>query len=328
MSVNVGDTQPIKSIKKRLPWRSILISAVGFLVLIGLGAFGGYSSGIGDRKAAESGIIIQQLAEQYQFALVDIQFSRYEAAKQRLEFIITNDPSFPGAQEKLTEVLVLSVIPTPIPTATLTPTPDSSGAESNYQRAVQLIQAQDWSGALTALDQMRKLDSNYKTAQVDGMYYFTLRNLGVLQINSGNPEGGIYYITLAERFGTLDNTAYQLRDSARFYITAASFWELDWKAAAEYFGQMGGFLDSTERFHIAAMRYADQLFTQEEYCAALDWYQKAQSAGGLDANASKNNNEAYSLCYPATDTPEPLPTVEDTPTEPPPPPVDTPTTGP
>src|SRR3990172_7712597 len=211
-----------------------------------------------------------QPVEQYQFALVDIEFGRHEAARQRLEFIIANDPSYPGAAEKLTEVLVLSVIPTPIPTATPTATPDFSGAESSYQRALQLIQAQDWSGALAALDQMRKLDPNYKTAQVDGMYYFALRNQGVLQVNSGNPEGGIYYISLAERFGTLDNTAYQLRESARFYITAASFWELDWKSAAEYFGQMGGFLDSANRYHIAAMRYADQLFADGDYCAAYE----------------------------------------------------------
>ncbi len=324
MSLDTTDTQPIPLIRKRLPWRSILIGAAGLIVLIGLGGFGGYSTGIGDRVASENNSIKAQLAEQYQFALVDIQFGRYDAAKQRLEFIISNDPSYPGAQESLTQVLVLSVIPTAIPTATLTATPDSSGAESSYQRAVQLIQAQDWSGALTALDSMRKLDPGYKTAQVDGMYYFALRNQGVLQINSGNPEGGIYYITLAERFGTLDNLSYQLRDSARFYINAASYWGLDWKKAAEMFGQMGGFLDSNQRFLEAAIHYADQLFVEGEYCAAWEWYGKA---GSLDANATRNYNEAFTLCYPATDTPEPLATTEaaptdETPTEPPP--TDTP----
>ena len=50
--------------------------------------------------------MLQQLGEQYQFALVDIQFGRYDNAKQRLEFIIENDPTFPGAQDTLTQVLV------------------------------------------------------------------------------------------------------------------------------------------------------------------------------------------------------------------------------
>ena len=44
---------------------------------------------------------------------------RRAIAKQRLEFIIQNDPVFPGAQEKLTEALLKMAIPT----ATITPKP-------------------------------------------------------------------------------------------------------------------------------------------------------------------------------------------------------------
>ena len=94
-------------------------------------------------------------------------------------------PTTPVHSEKLTEVLVLSVIPTPTPMPTLTSTPDFSGAESAYERAQQLIKAQDWGGALSALDIIRKLDPTYKTAQVDGMYYFALRNHGHALITQG-----------------------------------------------------------------------------------------------------------------------------------------------
>ncbi len=48
------------------------------------------------------------------------------------------------------------------------------------------------------------------------MYYFALRNYGHdLITKQGNLEGGIYYLTLAERFGPLDNTAIGLREGAR-----------------------------------------------------------------------------------------------------------------
>ena len=68
-----------------------------------------------------------------------------------------------------------------------------------------MIAAQDWPGALGALDEMRKLDPTYQTSQVDGMYYFALRNYGYdLIVKQGNLEGGIYQFTLAERFGPLD----------------------------------------------------------------------------------------------------------------------------
>jgi tetratricopeptide (TPR) repeat protein len=310
--VKEDDTQPIKPVKKTPRWRSILISIFGFLLLMALGGFAGYSTGIGDRVRARDSVITKQLAEQFQYALVDIEFGRYEAAKQRLEFIITNDPSYPGAQEKLTEVLVKSSIPTATATVTVTSTPDFSGAESAYQRAQQLILAQDWPGALSALDTIRKLDPTYKTAQVDGMYYFALRNYGHdLITRQGNLEGGIYQLTLAERFGPLDNTAVGLREGARLYITGASFWELDWGQAVAYFTEVGsgwpsmwdGTMSAAERLHIALLRYGDQLYEQQQYCSAVEQYIAASAFGDLDSASAHNYSEANLICNPPTATP-------------------------
>lgn len=307
----VDDTQPIKPPKKPSRWRSILVSILGFLLLVGLGAFSGYSSGLNQRTDAEKSIISQQLSEQFSFALVDIEFERYDNAKQRLEFIISKDPGYPGVQEKLTEVLVLSSIPTPTPVPTLTSTPDFSGAESAFQRAQQLVNAQDWPGALAALDTIRKLDSSYNTAQVDGMYYFALRNYGVdLITKQGNLEGGIYHLTLAERFGPLDNTAIGLREGARMYITGASFWELDWAQAVNYFSQVGtgwpslwdGTMTARDRYYFASMRYGDELFTQQSYCKANEQYQNALAYGALDQISDGNAVDAYAQCFPATAT--------------------------
>jgi len=324
--IKEDDTQPLKPLKKTPRWRSILSGALGIILLLGLGGFGGYSSGIGDRLAAQDAILSGQLAQQYQFALVDIEFGRYETARQRLEFIISHDSNYPGAAETLTQVLVMSTIPTATPTPTLTPTPDFSGAESAYQRAQQLIAAQDWPGALNALDTIRKLDPGYKTAQVDGMYYFALRNQGVDLINKlGNLEGGIYHLTLAERFGPLDNTANGLREGARLYITGASFWELDWSQAVAYFSQAGsgwpamwdGTMNASKRLYVASMRYGDQLFTQQQYCDAYQQYQNASAIDQLDQTAAGNSNQAYTLCYPATPTVEVIATtaVATTPSE-------------
>jgi tetratricopeptide (TPR) repeat protein len=307
------DTQPIKPIKKSSNWRSILMSVLGFLLIIGLGGFGGYASGVGARKSAETAILSGQLAEQYSFALVDIEFGRYEAARQRLEFIIGKDPGYPGAQEKLTEVLVMSSIPTPMPTATIPPTPDFSGAESAFQRAQELIRAQDWAGALQALDTVRKLDPGFKTAQVDGMYYFTLRNHGYdLITKEGNLEGGIYHLTLAERFGPLDNTANGLREGARIYITGASFWELNWEEAVNYFAQVGagwpslwdGTMTASQRYYFALMRFGDELFAKQDFCGAYEQYQAASAMGALEASSAANSEQAFLQCYPATPTSE------------------------
>jgi tetratricopeptide (TPR) repeat protein len=188
-------------------------------------------------------------------------------------------------------------------------TPDFSGAQEAFTRAQQLIAAQDWPGAISALDQMRKLDPNYQQSQVDGMYYFAFRNYGYNLITQrGNLEGGIYQLTLAERFGTLDRDTNGLREGARYYLLGASFWDLDWQQAVFYFSQVyggwpslwDGTLTAADRFRLASMRYGDDLLAQERFCDAFTQYDNAQKVGALDEQAEKVCRTK--VCYPATVT--------------------------
>lgn len=351
MSENLGSTQPNIKVSKPRRGPLILFNALGLIIILVLAVLAGYGSGISARRENQSSLISQQLGEQYQYALVDIQFGRYAIARQRLEFIIAHQPTFPGAQEKLTEVLVLINVPTPTITPSLSPTPDFSGAEQAFAQAQQQIAAQDWPGAIATLDTIRKLDATYKTGQVDGMYYFALRNYGYnLITRQGNLEGGIYQFTLAERFGPLDRDANALREGSRYYLIGASFWELDWEQALFYFQQVyggySGLWDGTmtagERFFFASMRYGDQLVEQERYCDAVTHYQNAQAIGALDAQAQEGFERAFIECFPPTPIIDLTPVVTSTidpalitppattevpPTEPPAP-SETPTTGP
>lgn len=312
------DTQPLKPVKPAPRWRSILLTILGVMILLALGGYGGFQSGIGVRKNAASQVISKQLTEQYQYALVDEQFGRYDAARQRLEFIIQNDSSYPGAQNELAKVLVQLTIPTVTPTPTLTPTPDVRGVQTLFATAQQLIAAGSWSDALTELDQLRKHDPTFNTSQVDGMYYFALRNYGVdLILKEGNLEGGVYQLTLAERFAPLDRESNGLREGARAYIQASSFFGVDWKQSVAYFSQVSngwpsmwdGTMTASQRYHIALMRYGDELFGQNQFCDAVQQYQAAQAIGNLDQPAANNFNQAYQTCYPATETPMPTSTV-------------------
>ncbi len=332
MSEDLGSTQPNIKVKKTGRGKRLLFNALGVIVLLAIAIASGFRSGIGARQSYQSSVMSGQLSEQFTFALVDIQFGRYENAKQRLEWIIQHDPAFPDAQQQLTNVLVLMNQPTPTVTPSPVPTHDFSGAEEAYARAQQLIAAQDWPGAIGALDEMRKLDPTYQTSLVDGMYYFALRNYGVNLVNAGNLEGGIYQVTLAERFGTLDRDANGLREGARVYLIGASFWELDWQQAVFYFDQVyrgwaglwDGTMYATTRYQFASMRYGDDLLAKGDYCGAYTQYTNAQGVGELDSAAQKGFNEATEACYPATATPEPIVPTE-TPTPGGPPPADTPT---
>ena len=184
----------------------------------------GYQQAINDRVNAQSAVVSQQLTEQYALALLDISAGRYGTAQQRLEFIIQNNPSFPQASQKLAEVMVMAAIPTTTALPTITPTPDLSGVEEIFHRALQAVNSLDWPNALANLDTLRRKDSTYRTAEVDGMYYFSLRNYGYdLITKQGNLEGGIYQLTLAERFGPLDSNANGLREGARLYSAWRQF---------------------------------------------------------------------------------------------------------
>ena len=352
MSENLENTQPNIIISKPRRGRAFLFNALGLIVILTLAILAGYGSGVSIRKNNASANRSQQLGEQFQYALVDMQFKRYANAQQRLQWIIARDPTFPGVQQKLTEVLVLMNQPTPTLTPSLTPTPDFTGAEQAFTQAQQQVAAQDWPGAIGTLDTIRKLDPTYKTGQVDGMYYFALRNYGYdLITKQGNLEGGIYQFTLAERFGPLDRDAAGLREGARYYLIGASFWELDWKQALFYFNQIAGYgiwdgtMNVGDRIHIASMRYGDQLLEQGQYCDAVAEYEAAQAISALDKQAQEGYDDAYGACYPPTPavdltqsaipvattevppvvTTEAPPTVEPT-TEVPPVPTDTPIT--
>ncbi|MCK7482091.1 MAG: hypothetical protein M0C28_36775 [Candidatus Moduliflexus flocculans] len=85
---------------KRKRGRIFLFSALGLIVLLGLGIFGGYQSGISIRKNAESSSLMERLGEQFQYALVDFEFGRYENAKQRLEFVIAEGSLLPRRRRK------------------------------------------------------------------------------------------------------------------------------------------------------------------------------------------------------------------------------------
>ena len=317
MSDNPSNTQPVKPVKKASRWRSILTGLLGVIILLGLAGWGGYENAMVIRTQAKTQLVNSQLLDQFKLALVDEQFKRYDEAQQRLQFILQNDPTFPGAQTEMTKLLIVMSKPTATETPTLTPTPDIRGEQAMFATAQQLIATGDWPNAITELDQLRKKSPTFNTSQVDGMYYYALRNYGVDLIQKqGNLEGGIYELTLAGGFAPLDHDASALQAGARLYIDAASFFGLDWATAANELQQVytaypsmwDGTMTAAQRYQIAAERYGDQLFAQNKFCDAVKQYQGAQGIGTLDQTAAKNFKQAFTACYPPTATPVVLPT--------------------
>lgn len=331
----ISDTQPLRG-KKRSGagfWISLLI----LLSALVLGSAAGYGEGLRERVNAQKTLVSQQLSEQLALAQSDLEAGRYDFARQRLEHILKEDPSYPGAAEKLAEVLVKQAItPTPLPTATptITPTPDMRSQEAIFAQAEQQFQNKDWTGLLGSLDALRKADPTYQAVRVDGMYYSALRNRGVDQLlGTGayakipNMEGGIYDLTLAERFGPLDGYADGLRTFGRMYIKAASFWDVNWGEAVNYFRQVNQFapnlrdasnVTASQRLNEALLKYGDQLAAQtklNDRCTALEIWSEANGLSPLDGAYSTRYNQLNLECNPPTEVPTAAPAATTAPVE-------------
>jgi len=328
---SLSDTQPRK-VKKKPSRAGFWISLLVLLSALALGSTAGYGQGVRERLDAQKTSVAKSLGEQFALAEQDFDAGRYDVARQRIEYVLQQDPSYPGAADKLADVLVKqSITPTPLPTATptITPTPDLRSQEAIFTQAQQQLQTKDWTGLLGSLDALRKAAPTYKAVLVDGMYYTALRNRGVDQIlgmgayaQTTNMEGGIYDLTLAERFGPLDGYADGLRNFARMYITGASFWDVNWPEAVNYFRQVAQFapnlrdasnVTASQRLHEALLKYGDQVSANgrlKDRCVALDLWSEAGNVAQLSGEYAAKWNQLNQECNPPTEVPTQAPPPE------------------
>lgn len=312
---SVGENLPEKPRKTGSRLRLITFVGILSLIIIALiSAWSGYSSGINARTAVEATQVAIEAENQFELGLQDLNEGQFARARQRFEYVIEINPNYPGVTDKLAEVLLLinaTATPSPMPTALPTVTPDTRAIEelgeieALFSQAEQRFLNEDWAGAIETLLQVRKTDSSYRMVPIDGMLYLALRNLGIQKISQlGELEEGVYYLSLAERFGPLDSEAQGLLTWTKLYITGASFWELDWSQVVHYFSQVApqlpGLRDGSgwtakERYRLALIGFADTLMLAGDPCQALENYQLSLSLA-YDPDAEQLMLEALRQC--------------------------------
>ena len=317
--VKVNDTQPVPvKVKKPRRGRTALL---GILIVLLLGAAGaglGYQLGINDRLAQQKQQVLTEAATQFQYGVQQMANGNYALARTHFEYVIKIYPNFPGLTEKYTEVMVKlaeSSIPTPQPLAT--PTPTNLNAEGLFNQATQEVQSMQWEAAMNTLEALRNEDTAYRTIDVDGLYFITLRYRAVdMIVKEGNLEEGLYLLSLVNRYAPLDHDAVNYSSWARLYLTGASFWDIDWEQVINYFSQLaaafpylhdGTGWTANDRLVKASEYYGDQLVEKNEYCDAVDHYQVAINVNPTE-NLQDKYNYAYVKCHPPTAVPKPTAT--------------------
>jgi tetratricopeptide (TPR) repeat protein len=248
--------------------------------------------------------VAMELQVQFQLAQTDVNEKRYDSARARLEWIIEWNPSYPGVTDLLAEAIyqmsitatpTLAPTPTPVPA---TPTPDTRDVEKLFSDSQQAYIGGNWTLAIETLLTLRKHDPAYNAVQVDDMLYVCLRYRGMDKITGSGKtdpsitqvdlEGGMYDLRLAESYGPLDADALKYRRWAQWYIAGASFWEVDWKRAVDYFALVASeapyLVDvnnwpAIERYRFALGKYGDQLAAAGDCAGASEQYQKALALG-------------------------------------------------
>ena len=308
-----NDKPPSKN-KRKGRWTSWLLWGMLGLLLFGLfitaGSYLGYQQGIDDRKGFEATQVAVAIEEQFDLGVQDMEAGNYEVARQRFDYVIQIDPNYPGVLDRMAEVLLVlnaTATPTPVPTSTpipITPTPDLRGQEELYMQAQNHIANEQWDEAIETMETLRKNDPTYMAIDLDGMFYVAYRNRGARNIGAGNLEQGIYDLTLAERYGVLDTEAVGYRTWARYYITGASFWGVDWAQAIYYFEQVapqypnmhdGTGWSASQRYIEAIVGYAQWFEAQDNWCAAEEQYDRAYEITD-DPEIKKARNNASDNC--------------------------------
>lgn len=317
MTENNEDTGPVTASPEQIQsepdkkvnrWWLVLGCLVILLIGTGAGTFFGYRAGIRDRIQAQNDQKVMAATGQFTLGVADLEAGRFDMARKRFEYVISIDPGFPGAGDKLAEAMfrqAQALTPTPAPEPTAEPTPDLRNEEQVFSQIQQDLASQNWSAAITNIEALRNLNLEYRAIDVDGMYYIALRFYGIENIlNQGQLEVGIYNLTLSERFAPLDQDAKSYRTWARMYIAAATFWGIDWEKVVTYFAEIypalpnlrdSSGMTATERFRLASIKYGDQLMTLELYCDAQLQYQNALNLLN-DSVVFESANKAMEYC--------------------------------
>jgi hypothetical protein len=110
----------------------------------------------------------------------------------------------------------------------------------------------------------------------------------------------------------LDSQAASWRRSAAYYLFANSYFGLDWALSTQYFAEIctAGVWDACFKYARSAWEYADQLFKDEDPCAAVPQYE-ASLLTLEDAGKAPTATEAFDVCLTATaQSPTPTATLD------------------
>jgi hypothetical protein len=257
-----------------------------------------------------------ELLNQLNLAREDVTTGRYVLAQRRLEWVLAQNPEYPGAatlfqeaQAGLNALLTPTAAPTVPPTAIPEETPDTSAqAAAELSRLGKLVSDQQWQEAITGLITFQAEFPNYERRETDSLLYQAYLNLGLSLLPGDQVELGLSYLSQAERLGDLPAEANDQRTWAELYLVAIAYYRVDWGASNYYFRDLclaaPFFHDACGKLYEGLIGEGDQYAAVGEWCPAYTLYAEARQHDYDDVLGGKLA-QSRDGCLNATPTAEP-----------------------
>lgn len=256
-----------------------------------------------------------QLARQMELAQQDYTEGNYQLALTRLEWIIEQDATYPGAaalqQQTQSALTQQEATPTPAtsPTPANTPTPEATlitDPQPELALIQELVAEEQWQEATNRLVTFQNQYPNFQREQTDQLLYEAYIGLGLELIYGKQVELGIYYLDQAEGLGNLTTEVQDQRVWAELYVTGIAFYEVNWEVSVYYFRQLCAaapfFHDACGKFFTSLVSYGDQFAAAQDWCPAEDAFREALPFSNTQTLRDKLNT-AVEGCLQATPTP-------------------------
>ncbi len=282
-----------------------LLASALTLTAIALG-LQGVQDGLQERRR-----ISEELGQEYYHrGLAYLQDGNYLLALAHFEAAVRLAPSHPEAREQFEALQAL--VGSPATPASAAP---SGSVMAAYGEAAALYSEERWEQVIAKLEELRRLDSAYRSQEVADMLFTAYQQQGLRLIDAGELEEASAYLRAALEIKPDDPHAAEQQYCLSLYLTGLSQWGVDWEGTVETFRELHelnpGFLEAEQRLHDACVSLGDLYFDEGAWCVAETQYVEALTVMVSDEVVAKRD-QARELCISAIEamTPSALPSAE------------------
>jgi len=187
-----------------------------------------------------------------------------------------------------------------------------------YGEARTLYSREEWAEAIVRLEQLRRVDPEYRAQEVEPMLFDAYRRQSAILLDAGELEEAASLLDKALELDPDNSDTASLQQWVSLYMDGLADWGVDWEGAVgalrELYELNPGFLDVERRLHDALLGLGEVYEGQGAWCVAESQYAEALRVTPSEA-ATAAHSEALGFCVQAIEEATPSAVASAGPTE-------------